>query len=247
MKKIFRSKKMMLGAALLGLGLSFSTGATAQDEVEVSAGADLVSSYVWRGVDCGSAAFQPSLGVSYKGLSLTAWGSTDFNSLAKEFDFTLGYAITEGLSVSLTDYSFPGAGGTELDPLTGEEIYDYFDYDGHQVELGIAYSVGNFSLAWNTFIYGDDKKLDDPDKQNYTSYFEAGYSLPVGDTTLDFAVGLSPWESGVYGNDGFALTNLSIKGSKEIKITDSFSLPAFTQIVINPELKNAHFVFGLSF
>jgi hypothetical protein len=248
MRKIFKSKKMVLGAALLGLGFSFSASAVAQ--VEVSASADLVSSYVWRGVDCGSAAFQPSLGVSYKGLSLTAWGSTNFDSSAKEFDFTLGYAITGGLSVSLTDYSFPNAGSVELDPVTFEEIetpYDYFDYDGHQVELGIAYSAGSFSLAWNTFIYGDDKKLDDPDKQNYTSYFEAGYSLPVGGTTLDFAVGLSPWESGVYGNDGFALTNLSIKGSKEIKLTDAFSLPVFSQIVVNPELKNALFVFGISF
>ena len=71
--------------------------------------------------------------------------------------------------------------------------------------------------------------------------------MPVGNATLDFAVGLSPWESAIYGNDGFALTNLSIKGSKELKLTDSFSLPAFSQIVVNPELKNAHFVFGISF
>ncbi len=60
------------------LGLMLLCGATAieaQDEVETTIGADVVSSYIWRGQDLGSAALQPTLGVGYKGLSLTAWGS----------------------------------------------------------------------------------------------------------------------------------------------------------------------------
>lgn len=46
-----------------------------QDKVEVSLGADIVSKYVWRGFDQSSgASIQPTLGLVYKGLSLSAWG-----------------------------------------------------------------------------------------------------------------------------------------------------------------------------
>nr|MCR4569873.1 hypothetical protein [Bacteroidales bacterium] len=49
------------------------TPAAAQDKVEASLGADLVSRYVWRGQDLGGVSVQPSLGLSYKGISLSAW------------------------------------------------------------------------------------------------------------------------------------------------------------------------------
>lgn len=46
MKKIFDIKKM--GALALGL-VAFVPAASAQDEVETSIGADIVSQYYWRG------------------------------------------------------------------------------------------------------------------------------------------------------------------------------------------------------
>lgn len=39
----------------------------AQNKVEASVGADLVSGYIWRGQDLGGVSIQPSLGISYKG------------------------------------------------------------------------------------------------------------------------------------------------------------------------------------
>jgi Bacterial protein of unknown function (Gcw_chp). len=75
----------------------------AQDNVETSVGADIVSGYIWRGQDLGGVSVQPSLSVSYKGLSLGAWGSVGLESKdTKEFDLTLGYS-TGGFSVSVTD------------------------------------------------------------------------------------------------------------------------------------------------
>ena len=44
-------------------------------EVETSVGADVVSSYIWRGTDCGSAAIQPSLTLETEGFGLSFWGS----------------------------------------------------------------------------------------------------------------------------------------------------------------------------
>ena len=61
---------------LLALGMAMSMTTFAQDEIETTISGDIVSSYIWRGQNLGSTALQPTLGVSYKGLSLTAWGST---------------------------------------------------------------------------------------------------------------------------------------------------------------------------
>ena len=70
-------KRLFLGTmtSVAGAWLLATPMAKAQESVEVSAGADVVSSYIWRGQDLGSAAIQPSLSVAYKGLSLSAFGS----------------------------------------------------------------------------------------------------------------------------------------------------------------------------
>ena len=60
---------------LFATGLAMSTATFAQDDIETTISGDIVSSYIWRGQDLGSTAIQPTLGVGYKGLSLTAWGS----------------------------------------------------------------------------------------------------------------------------------------------------------------------------
>ena len=57
-------KKIVLGLMLL----CGATAIEAQDEVETTISGDIVSSYIWRGQDLGSAAIQPTLGVGYKGL-----------------------------------------------------------------------------------------------------------------------------------------------------------------------------------
>jgi hypothetical protein len=63
----------------------------AQDKVEVSLGADLVSGYVWRGQDLGGVSLQPSISISKGGLSLTGWGSVGLEKTdTREFDLTLG-------------------------------------------------------------------------------------------------------------------------------------------------------------
>ena len=89
---------------LFALGLVASATAFAQDEIETTISGDVVSSYIWRGQDLGSAAVQPTLGVGYKGLSLAAWGSYGIANPAdtKEFDLTLGYSIG-GFNIGVTD------------------------------------------------------------------------------------------------------------------------------------------------
>ena len=56
---------------LSALAIAVPAMGMAQDKVEASVGADLVSGYIWRGQDLGGVSIQPTLSVSYKGFSLS--------------------------------------------------------------------------------------------------------------------------------------------------------------------------------
>lgn len=126
-------------ALLLGMSMVVPATSIAQDKVEASVGADLVSGYIWRGQDLGGVSIQPSLSVAYKGFSLGAWGSAGIESAdTKELDLTLGYC-TGGFSISVTDYWFNGGPG-------------YFHYGTHHTshvfEAQIGYDFGPLAVNW---------------------------------------------------------------------------------------------------
>ena len=54
------------------LSLSGAVTMGAQDTVETTLGTDIVSHYVWRGQNLGGVSVQPTLGMGFKGLSLSA-------------------------------------------------------------------------------------------------------------------------------------------------------------------------------
>ena len=221
MKKI---KLLFIAAATLIASTTVSaqeTEATEASKVQFSAGADLVSSYLWRGQHIAGISFQPSLGIEFAGFSLSAWGSTDFNNIINELDWTLSYSIA-GFSIGVTDYFGPYVAG---------ETPKYFEEKSHILEATASYDFSEvcekfpLSISWSTNFLND---FDAAGDERYSTYIELGYPVTVGDVELAFAVGLTPWD-GMY-SDGFNVVNISITGSKEIKITDSFSLPVFSQI-----------------
>ena len=83
---------------MLATALLMSVSVFSQDEkkFEITPAADLVSSYVWRGAYQTGVSIQPSLSLSYAGLSLTAWGSTAFSTTAKEFDLLQLFITNRG-------------------------------------------------------------------------------------------------------------------------------------------------------
>jgi hypothetical protein len=228
-------KKMIVMALMIATGI----GANAQDnEVETTVSADVVSSYVWRGLDCGSAAIQPTLGIAYKGLSLTAWGSyglVDTND-AKEFDLTLAYT-TGGFNIGITDYWFN----------TPEARY--FLYDAHKTshvfEANVGYDFGAASIQWFTNFAGNDG-LNKDGKRAYSSYLELSAPFKLASADWSATIGAVPYATSSYGTSGFAVTNVSLKATKDIKITDSFSIPVFAQVAANPASQKAYFVFGFT-
>ena len=230
-------KKIVLLA--MGIGMSITT--LAQNKVETTIAADFVSSYIWRGQDLGSAAVQPTLGVGFKGLSLTAWGSYGLANAsdAKELDLTLAYTIG-GLNLGVTDYWFD-RGGLDSDGR-------YFKYDAHGTnhvfEANVGYDFGFASLQWFTNFAGNDYKADG--KRAFSSYVEVAVPFKLVTVNWTAAVGAVPFESAQYGTNGFAVTNVSLKATKEIKVTDTFSIPVFGQLVGNPCSQKAYLVFGFT-
>ncbi|MDR1454799.1 MAG: hypothetical protein LBJ01_04025 [Tannerella sp.] len=209
---------------------------------ELSVGGDLVSSYVWRGAYCGGVSVQPALSFLAGGFSLTAWGSVGFTSpsYVDEFDFTLGYSIG-GLNLALTDYWFAYRGDDDWLP-------DYFSYrsdeTAHMFEATLAYDFGPLGLSWNTFFAGADFKVSDVGKRAFSTYIQASAPFKAGNCGLSLELGLTPWE-GIYA-DKFNVVNVGIAGSKEIKVTESFTVPAFSKVIFNPAGRQTYFVFGIS-
>lgn len=137
----------------------------AQDKLDATVQADIVSQYIWRGQDLGDVSLQPTLGLSYKGLSLTAWGSVGLTDPddTKEFDLTLSYKIG-GLNIGITDYWF----NTPSDR--------YFLYAAHETshvfEGNIGYDFGPVALQWYTNFAGNDGVNKDG-KRAYSSYLKS--------------------------------------------------------------------------
>ena len=185
--------------------------------------------------------------MAYKGLSLSAWGSYGLTNPedTKEFDLTLAYTIG-GLNIGVTDYWFNKDG---LDP-EGR----YFKYDAHGTnhvfEGNIGYDFGFASLQWFTNFAGNDYKAAEEEgedgKRAYSSYMEVVVPFKLASVDWTATAGAVPYASGIYKTKGFAVTNLSLKATKEIKVTDSFSIPVFGQIVGNPCSQQAYLVFGFT-
>ena len=217
-----------------------SATAFAQDEVETTVSADVVSQYIWRGQDLGSVSLQPTLGVSYKGLSLTGWGSVGLTEPAdtKEFDLTLAYTIG-GLNIGVTDYWFDNIG-----PETR-----YFKYDAHGTnhvfEANIGYDFGFASIQLYTNFAGNDGTKKDG-KRAYSSYGEIAVPFKLAAVDWSATIGAVPHYTTSYGTTGFAVTNVALKATRDIKVTDSFSIPVFGQVVANPCAQKAYLVFGLT-
>ena len=213
-------------------------------KIETTMTADIVSSYIWRGQDFGSAALQPTLGIAYKGLSLSFWGSYGLVNSAdiKEIDLTLAYTIG-GLNIGISDY------WTNQD--NGDIQNRYFKYDAHSTNhvfgANIGYDFGVASFQWFTNFAGHDG-LNKDGKRAYSSYFEAVVPFKLASVDWAATAGVIPYATDYYNDwtSGFAVTNLSLEATKTIKFTDSFSIPVFVRVIANPYSQHAFMVMGLT-
>lgn len=236
MNKMWTKAACMLLLAQTGWPLAVK----AQDRLAVNAKVDFVSDYIWRGADQNSGfSVQPSLTLGYAGFTLNAWGSQSLTKWtdggAKEFDLNLGYAY-RCFSVTVSDYWCSGV----------NEPYGHYG-SSHFFEGTVAYSFGErfpLTLSWSTMFAGADKDPESGDLRAST-YISASYpvALPTG-ITLTPSVGFTPWK-GMY-HEKAAFTDVSLKASKDIRVTDGFSVPLFVQAIVAPVYDRTYLVGGFT-
>jgi len=225
---------------LLFILLSVASVATAgaQEEKKVSAtlGVDFVNQYIWRGQNLGNVSLQPTLGVAWKGLSLSAWGSVGFDKDdTKELDFTLSYS-KKGFNVGVTDYWFSEG--------------SYFQYKAHKTthiwEGFVGYDFGFLSATWYTNFAGNDG-LNGSGKRAYSSYFELKAPFRLAKFDWMGTVGIVPWRTTSYGTNDFACTNVSLRATKNFLIKQKYHLPVYAGLTSNPCSGKFYFIFGVAF
>lgn len=232
----------------MGAALALPASLSAQDKPTAGGRMDLVNNYVWRGMDQGSGfSVQPTLGLAYKGFSLSAWGSQSLTNNAdrdvQEFDISFGYS-TGGFSATITDYWWGGL----------HQPYGYYKHGpadnpvdgGHHFEATLAYRFGAkvpLTLSWSTWFAGADVRTSG-DNRCYSTYVSASCDIacPAG-ITLTPSAGFTPWEG--YYHDGAAFTDISLKISKGIALSDKVSMPLFVQAIASPINDHVYLVAGV--
>ena len=207
MKKTF----MILALTLIGVSACpFQAYAEDREYEELGltfeVGADLVSSYLWRGQNLGGMSIQPMVTLDWKGLYVSGWANIgadnwSFEDLKPELDITIGYD-NFGLAVDLTHLYYFGG-----DPYFGKGGFKAQEQTtGSTMEIHAGLHLGDLfekfplSFDWYTTVYGDDCYQDEKGEWHraWSTYIQVGYQfeLPLG-MTLDTRVGLTPWR-GMY-------------------------------------------------
>ncbi len=230
------------GASALMIGgflaLPMNLKAQEGESSPFSVGGDLVSSYLWRGTKFGTGpAIQPYVELALGNLSIGGWASYAFTTNeGAEADLYISYGTDIGLSVGFTDYYFPGEGS------------NYFDFEStdstgaHAFEINLGYETGGLSIGANYFI----NQAGVAGTAGGDMYFELGYSFDNFGLILGAGNGWHTAEADVDESD-FNICNIGITTSKEIKITEHFSLPVSGALILNPDTEQFHVVVSVSF
>ena len=258
---------MIVGSINLGFAQDSSQ---VSSTVSLDLGADIVSRYVWRGQQFGGSSpnIQPYVEFGIGNFVIGAWGAYSLggDNPFQEFDLYATYNLFDDVvSITVTDYFFPDESSD----------YKYFDYTdtttGHIIE-GLVSFNGTDKIPFSVFIainlYGDDASrisdipsfLNKFDGIQNSTYLELGYETSLNSgVKFEAFVGFNLTdprsadlsgsgyigETGFYGDD-IGIVNLGITVSKDIKISEDFSLPMMTSVITNPQAQKVYLVFGLS-
>ncbi len=202
---------------------------TAQEESlsPWSAGADLFSSFIWRGSRQGSGPhIQPAMEFAKGSFSAGAWGSFDLHGY-EEVDIWFAFDLPGGFSAGMQDYYLPGLRYFDCSTADGSHAFEVnLDWESESVSLSANYIINE---AGGIGSYGSDL------------YFEAGYSFDFVSLFLGAGNG---WHTG---SGQFRVCNIGLEVTKEIEVTDRFAIPVTGQLILNPDREQMFLVVGFSF
>lgn len=214
-----------------------------QTDFKFDVNADFVSRYIWRGQKLSETpAVQPSMSFSYKNITIGTWASYSFgNEPVQEIDMFLSYQISI-FTFTLNDYFFPN-----------NSLSDYVDYldwnrgsTQHWLEAIVEVSgIENLplNLLAGVFVAGAD--VDNDTIAQYSAYIELSYDFKIKDIENQVFVGLTPY-LGYYSKE-FNFVNIGYKATKNIQLSQKFSIPLTSALMLNPANKNIMFQAIISF
>ena len=241
-------KRTIIILALTLIGVSAFSFQSFAEEIEENesaffyeVGADLVSSYLWRGQNLGGLSLQPSVTLGWNGLYLCTWANIGadnwkFQKLNPELDITIGYD-NYGVQLDLThlyyfygDKYFKGLGDANN------------EYSSSTMELHAGINLGEWvekvplSIDWYTTVLGYDPIFNNQGeievnengnaKRAYSTYIQVGYdiTLPL-DIILGIKVGFTPWR-GMYSDyeevwkngQTIGINNIQLRAEREFEL-----------------------------
>ena len=252
--------KKIISLALMAFALLPTSALAQEDDNDFKAHvqADFISHYMWRGTDMGGISIQPELGVSWKGLSLSAFGNAGLDKEdTKELDITLGYEY-KGFNIGVTDYWASG--------VDEEDRYFYYKegMTPHQLEANIGYTCKYGSIQAYTMFWGNDYKINGD--RAYSTFIELSIPFRLGGLDWNARVGVTPMESAGYVtthteqgilkeltiedyhyfySEGFTCNMASLRATKKLEYKH-LEIPVFAEIHTNPYLLKANFLVGVS-
>jgi hypothetical protein len=243
---VFRSVLALLAASMSVMPMKMSAQEK-ESSSPFSTGADLVSSYLWRGTKFGTGpAIQPYVELALGNFAIGGWGNYCFaTNEGVEADLYASCSFGFGLSIGATDYYFPGSYTEKIAPdsTIGSDYQgaDYFDFSkksgSHAIEINLGYEIRGFSAAANCVF----NEAGGAGSGGGDLYFELGYDF---NSFGLFLGGGNGWHTS---NGEFALCNIGISANAELQITEKFSLPISGALILNPEKEQFHVVVGVSF
>ena len=251
------------------IGFCAILSAKAEVSFAYEAGAEVVSSYLWRGQYNGGLSFQPYVAVGYESdhtsLSFGAWGSVGASdwafktkdgyqaSFMPELDLSLAFSFY-GVTLGVTHYYYFGGSPFFCWDKWQNWSDEAVENSTSTTEVQIGFDLSevlpenhNLYVNWYTMVAGNDFAYDDNDaveKRAFSSYLELGYDYTfdaIG-LTLGAQVGMVPWASDYYGAESFAVKNLSLKINKAWE-WDACELDLFAQGMLDTHLLSKENVF----
>lgn len=214
-------KNSILMLLVLAITTSLQIETAKAQGVTFTPGVDYYSTYIFRGVAFSGPSIQPYVEFEAGNFTFGGWGSQGFDGF-QEMDLYASYSFDFGLSIGFTDYYYPGS--------------DYFSGDSHAFEINTGFETGGFSLKGNMVL----NEAADAGSAGGDLYFEAGFSVGPADLFIGAGDG---WHTA---SGDFGLVNIGLGASREIKITDSFSIPLTGALILNPDSEQFYIVVGVS-
>jgi hypothetical protein len=224
-----------LSLFILLSGSSLFAQESKETKPEFSFGAEVVSSYIWRGQNYNhTPSLQPWVQVSWKGFTVGTWST--FRVTGKGDDEIDFYISKEAgpLTLAIWDYwSYSKTNPSQ-----------YFNYKpettSHMLEGQAILSFGEenrFNFLFSSIFYGSD-----PSK---SIYGEAEYTKTFGKNQLSIFAGYQ--FKGEYYHSSPGFVNLGCTYLRQIPVKENFTPYISLSFVVNPSAGSTYFIAALGF